>query len=194
MYVERPMHPAGYIQLELSDEVSLISPPLNSVRVIIQPEGHDIRVRDDKVNPTATKGLRVLEDTTLVLDTCGRQLRIISETMTAGNAATAVVDPLTFTAPEAGPLAVTFETVAGDADAITFNNNKFTIVFADGLSDAESLKLSFEAAMIDNPTWPQWTVAVSGAESDLIVADSVVSSGGVSDAGAVVNLTFYSEI
>jgi hypothetical protein len=47
--------------------------------------------------------------------------------------------------------------------------------------------------MVENPTWPQWTVAVSGAESDLIVEDSVVSSGGVLDAGAVVNLTFYSE-
>lgn len=188
------MHPAGYVQVELSDEVAIISPPLNSVRVIIQPEGHNIRVRDDKVNPTISKGLQVLKDTTLILDTCGRQLRIISETATTGNSAEAILDPLTFTAPEAGPLTVTFETVAGDADSVSFNNDTFTIVFADGLSDAESLKLSFEAAMVENPTWPQWTVAVSGAESDLIVVDSVVSANGVSDAGAVVNLNFYSEI
>jgi hypothetical protein len=110
------------------------------------------------------------------------------------NYALSLRQQLTFVAPEAGPLTVTFETVAGDADAVAFNNNTFTITFADGLSDAESLKLSFEAALIENPTWPQWQVVVSGAESDPIVEDSVISAGGSVAAGAVVNLTFHKEI
>jgi len=79
MYIEHPLHPAGFQQLNLLSAVEHIVPPTNTVRVTIQVEAQNIRVRDDDADPTATVGIRITKDTTFILDSDTRLLRIIGE-------------------------------------------------------------------------------------------------------------------
>jgi hypothetical protein len=133
MYIKHPLHPAGYRQIQLTEFVLNIIPPLDSVRVTIQPTGQNIRVRDDSIDPSTTVGLQILKDSTYVLDSDTRSLRIISENST--NAAVAaeatlasvpVNSDLTFTAVDTGPEwnGYDFEIVA---DAVVGVNSTATL-------------------------------------------------------------------
>jgi len=81
-YIQHPLHPAGYQQVQLTEFVSNITPPLNAMKVAILPENENIRFRDDSVDPTTTVGMEVVKETIYTLESDSTSLRLITETLT----------------------------------------------------------------------------------------------------------------
>ncbi len=96
--------------------------------------------------------------------------------VTAGTSANATLDclavnaDLVFTAPAVGTVhnGIQFNTISGVAESITYANGVFDLTFNHGTSNGSTLKATFDAAIIANPAWPAWTVAVEGDGSGLI--------------------------
>jgi hypothetical protein len=110
MYIQHPFHPAGYRQIQLTEFVSNIIPPLDAVRVTIQPTGQDIRFRDDSIDPSVSVGMHIAKDSTFILDSDTKSLRLITEAnTTAPQVATAnlasgpVNSDINFASVDTGP-------------------------------------------------------------------------------------------
>jgi len=157
MYLQHPLHPAGYRQIQLTEFVSNIVPPLDAVRVTIQPSGQDIRFRDDSIDPTVTSGMHVAKDTMYVLDSDTKSLRLITEANT--NAAEPAVanlasgpanSDLSFESVDTGPewngyhFAIVTDAVAGVNSSATLN------------SAAVNSDITF-AALTQDPVWDGYT-------------------------------------
>jgi hypothetical protein len=181
MYIKHPMHPAGYLQVQLTEFVSNITPPLDSVRVTIQPEDQAIRVRDDGIDPTNATGLHIANGATYVLDSDTKSLRLISEASTTpAVAANAVIlsgpanSDLTFTATDTGPEwnAYTFETVQ---DAVAPANATATLDSAAVNSDITFTSES-QSASWNGYTFTTIADANAGANATANLASAAANS------------------
>lgn len=181
MYVQHPLHPAGYRQVQLTEFVSDITPPLNAVRVTIQPVGQDIRFRDDSIDPSTTLGIHVAKDSTYVLDSDTTSLRLVSEAST--NAAEPAVATLasgpansdvTFESVDTGPEwnAYDFEIVE---DAVVGVNSTATLNSAAVNSDIVFTADTQDPAR-DGVTFTTVLDATVGANATATLASAAVNS------------------
>jgi hypothetical protein len=181
MYIQHPLYPAGYRQIQLTEFVSNIIPPLDAVRVTIQPTGQDIRFRDDSIDPTVTTGIHVENDSTYVLDSATRSLRVISEANTtppvvadANLASGPVNSDLSFVSIDTGPewngyhFAIVEDAVVGVNSTATLN------------SAAVNSDVTFTADTQD-PVWDGYTFttvldATVGANAVAVLLSGPVNS------------------
>src|SRR5574340_1676383 len=117
--------------------------------------------------------------------------------VTAGTSANATLDclavnaDLVFTAPAVGTVhnGVQFNTIAGVAESIAYAKGEFDITLNHGTSNGSTVKATFDAAIIANPAWPAWTVAVEGDGGGLI--DDAVTPTSANGTDAVAQEVTY---
>jgi hypothetical protein len=141
------------------------------VRVTIQPVGQDIRLRDDSIDPTTTTGLHIAKDSTYVLDSDTKSLRLISEANT--NAAEPAIATLAsgpvnsdvmFEAVDTGPewndydFEIVEDAVAGVNSSATLNSAAvnsdvvFTALTQDPVWDGYNFTIALDATVGANAT------------------------------------------
>jgi hypothetical protein len=79
-----------------------------------------------------------------------------------------------------------FEANSNGAEAILYdvNTDTFTLEFNTAVSNGSAMKTAFDAALVANPTWPQWSCAIEGDGSGVwLLADddtaNVAAANGV---------------
>jgi hypothetical protein len=119
--------------------------------------------------------------------------RILETDPDTGVNATAVLDiiaangDLTFTSPADGYNGTQFITDSVNAESVTYvvTTDIFTLNYDDETSNGASMKTVFDAALVANPTWPQWDCADEGDGSGVWVAGddgaNVTSANGVTE-------------
>jgi hypothetical protein len=76
-YVKRSdICPMGYMQ-KVCTTVQEFVPPAGTLRMIIQPEGGNVRWRDDKVDPTSSTGMVVANGEIFELESTSQSIRCL---------------------------------------------------------------------------------------------------------------------